>query len=192
MERSEQRGTEISGLLAAWNEGDLEAWNALIPIVYDELKQQAHRHLRRERQDHTLRTTALVHAPYLKLANQRFAHFENRAHFFWLASEIMRRLLVDYAKGRNRDKRGGDAETFSIDSSFQIAVESSEVNLIDLDEALTKLALMDPQQAKIVEVRYFGGCSVEETAAAVGVSVATVKRDWAAAKAWLAHELTSR
>lgn len=192
MEPSDQRGTEISGLLAAWNDGDLEAWNALIPIVYDELRQQAHRHLRRERENHTLRTTALVHETYLKLANQRFANFENRAHFFWLASEIMRRLLVDYARTRNSDKRGGEAEIFSIDSSFQIAVESSEVNLLDLDDALNKLALMDPQQAKIVEVRYFGGCSIEETAAAVGVSVTTVNRDWAAAKAWLAHELKSR
>ena len=106
MEGSEQRGAEISGLLAAWNEGDLEAWNALIPIVYDELRQQAHLRLRRERPDHTLRTTALVHEAYLKLAGQRFAQFENRAHFFWLASEIMRRVLVDYARTRSSDKRG--------------------------------------------------------------------------------------
>ena len=189
MERSDQRGSEISELLAAWNEGDLDAWNALIPIVYDELRQQAHRHLRHERHNHTLRTTALVHETYLKLADQRFLNFENRAHFFWLASEIMRRVLVDYARTRKSDKRGGDAEVFSIDSSFQIAVDNSEIDLLDLDAALTKLELMDPQQAKIVEVRYFGGCGIEETAKVVGVSVTTVKRDWASAKAWLAYEL---
>jgi RNA polymerase sigma factor (TIGR02999 family) len=190
MERSDQSSSEISGLLAAWNDGDLDAWNQLIPIVYDELRGQARRHLRRERDNHTLRTTALVHETYLKLAGQRFANFENRAHFFWLASEIMRRVLVDYAKGRNREKRGGDVEIVPINSSFQIAIDNSDINLLELDAALVKLALMDPQQAKIVEVRYFGGCSIEETAEVVGVSVATVKRDWASAKAWLNHELT--
>lgn len=189
MERTDQRSSEISELLAAWNDGDLDAWNDLIPIVYDELRKQAHRQLRHERQDHTLRTTALVHETYLKLADQRFANFENRAHFFWLASEIMRRVLVDYARSRKSDKRGGEVEVLSMDSSFQIAIDNSEIDLLDLDAALTKLALMDPQQAKIVEVRYFGGCGIEETAKVVGVSVTTVKRDWAAAKAWLSYEL---
>jgi RNA polymerase sigma factor (TIGR02999 family) len=189
MERSNKVDGEISGLLAAWNDGDLEAWNHLIPVVYDELRAQARRHLRRERDNHTLRTTALVHETYLKLADQRFANFENRAHFFWLASEIMRRVLVDYARGRSREKRGGSVEMVSINSSFQVAIENSNINLLELDAALIKLAALDQQQAKIVEVRYFGGCSIEETAEVVGVSVATVKRDWASAKAWLNHEL---
>jgi RNA polymerase sigma factor (TIGR02999 family) len=189
MERSDQRGEEISELLAAWSEGDREAWNALIPIVYDELRAQARRHLRLERGNHTLQTTALVHETYLKLAGRRFAHWENRARFFWLASEIMRRVLVDYARGRNRDKRGGEAEIVSINSTFEIAIDNSDVNLLDLDAALTKLASIDPRQAKIVEVRYFGGCDIDETAEIVGVSVTTIKRDWAAAKAWLALEL---
>jgi RNA polymerase sigma factor (TIGR02999 family) len=189
MERSNQRGEEISELLAAWTDGDREAWNELIPIVYDELRQQASRHLRGERDNHTLRTTALVHETYMKLAGQRFANWENRAHFFWLASEIMRRVLVDYARIRKSEKRGGDVDHVPVNSSFDIAIDNSDINLLELDAAITKLASMDPQQAKVVEVRYFGGCSIEETAQVIGVSVATIKRDWASAKAWLAHEL---
>jgi RNA polymerase sigma factor (TIGR02999 family) len=189
MESNSQSAGEISQLLVACNGGDLDAWNRLIPIVYDELRAQARRHLRRERDGHTLRTTALVHETYIKLAGQRIANWESRAHFFWLASEIMRRVLVDHARGRHRDKRGGEAEDLSIDSSLHIDVDNSTVDLMELDAALNKLAALDPQQAKVVELRYFGGCSIEETAEVLNISVATVKRDWVSAKALLYHEL---
>jgi RNA polymerase sigma factor (TIGR02999 family) len=179
----------ISELLNACSGGDREAWNRLVPLVYDELRGQAHRHLRRERQNHTLRTTALVHETYLKLIEQRVVQLESRKHFFWLAAEIMRRILVDYAKRRNRQKRGGEVEVLPFDSDLQVAVEESEIDLLALDEALKKLAEMDAQQAKIVELRYFSGLSIEETAEVLSVSVSTVKRDWAMAKAWLRHEL---
>lgn len=191
MDRSYNQGGEISELLNAWNGGDGDAWNRLVPVVYDELRKQASRHLRNERINHTLRTTALVHEAYMKLADQHTANWEGRKHFFWLASEIMRRVLVDYARGRNRVKRGGEVEIVSMDSAFQIAIDNSEVNLLELDTALNKLAVIDPQQAKVVEIRYFGGCNIDETAHIIGVSVATVKRDWAAAKAWLNRELKS-
>ncbi len=191
MEQREIRKGEISELLATCNGGNKEAWDRLMPVVYDELRGQARRHLRRERDNHTLRTTALVHETYMKLAEQRFTNLENRAHFFWLASEVMRRVLVDYARGRNRGKRGGEYEIVSMDSNFQIAIDSSNINLLELDSALNRLAELDPQQAKVVEIRYFGGCSIAETAEILGVSNATVKRDWSTAKAWLHHELNS-
>lgn len=181
---------QISELLEAWSDGDSEAWNKLVPVVYEELREQARRHLRNERVGHTLQTTALVHEAYLKLADQRVLNWENRAHFFWLASEIMRRLLVDYARGRNRKKRGGDVEILAMNSAFQIAIDNSGVDLLSLDKALTKLAVFDPQQSKIVEIRFFGGRTIEETAETLGLSVATVKRDWAVAKAWLHRELS--
>ena len=182
----------VSELLRAWNDGERDAWNRLTPVVYEEMRSQARRLLRRERSDHTLQTTALVHETYLKLAEQRVVNLENRAHFFWLSSEIMRRLLVDYARGRNRMKRGGDVDLVRIDSTFQIAVDNSGVDLLALDDALVKLAELDPQQAKVVELRYFSGCSIDETAEILAVSTSTVNRDWAHAKAWLRHELNTR
>ncbi len=180
----------ISELLDAWSGGDREAWNKLLPLVYDELRGQAHRYLRRERANHTLQTTALVHETYLKLVEQRAIRWDSRKHFFWLAAEIMRRILVDYARQRNRQKRGGEVEILPLDSAFQIAVEETEVDLLALDEALNKLAKMDEQQMKIVELRYFSGLNIEETAEVLDISPATVKRDWAMAKAWLYHELS--
>lgn len=189
MNTTYQQHGEVSDLLAAWNKGDSGAWNRLLPVVYGELRRHAHNHLRKERPNHTLRTTALVHEVYVKLADQHTPNWQNRAHFFWLASEMMRRVLVDYARGRKRQKRGGAAECISLSSSIQIAIDSSEVDLLELDAALIKLAHLDPKQAKVVEIRYFGGCTIEETANVLGVSLATVKRDWASAKAWLKHEL---
>lgn len=180
----------ISELLDAWSGGDREAWNRLVPIVYDELRVQAHRFLRRERAGHSLQTTALVHETYLKMVEQREVRWDNRRHFFWLAAEIMRRILVDYARGRNRQKRGGEVEFVPIDAGFQIAAEEAEVDLLALDEALTKLARFDAQQAKIVELKFFSGLNIEETADVLEISTATVKRDWAMAKAWLFHELS--
>lgn len=191
MNDASHRAEQVSELLAAWNGGDREAWNRLVPVVYDELREHARRILRQERSGHTLQTTALVHETYLKLAGQRVVNWENRAHFFWLASEIMRRLLVDYARRRNRQKRGGELEILPMNSAFQIVVDNSGIDLLALDAALIKLAEWDAQQAKIVEIRYFGGCSIDETAEILGISSATVNRDWAAAKAWLHHELKS-
>jgi RNA polymerase sigma-70 factor, ECF subfamily len=184
--------SNISELLDAWSGGDREAWNRLVPLVYDELRAQAHRYLRRERLNHTLETTALVHETYLKLVGQRAVRWDNRAHFFWLAAEIMRRILVDYARRRNREKRGGEIELVPLDSvALQIAAGSGEANvdLLALDEALSRLAAIDAQQAKIVELKFFGGLNTEETAEILNVSPATVKRDWAMSKAWLHHEL---
>ena len=179
----------VSELLEKWNSGEPTAWDDLVPVIYDELREQARRLLRGERSAHTLQTTDLVHEAYIKLAGQRVIEWENRAHFFWLASEIMRRILVDYARRRKRNKRGGDVEIFPLNSDFQIAIDNSGVDVEGLDAALTKLATFDPQQAKIVELRFFGGRSIEETAQTIGVSTATVKRDWAVAKAWLYREM---
>lgn len=179
----------VSELLSRWNSGEPSAWDNLVPVIYNELRDQARRLLRGERSAHTLQTTDLVHEAYIKLAGQRVIEWENRAHFFWLASEIMRRILVDYARRRNRHKRGGDAVIFPMHSDFQIAIDNSGIDVEGLDAALTKLATFDPQQAKIVELRFFGGRSIAETAETMGVSTATVKRDWAVAKAWLYNEL---
>lgn len=181
---------QVSELLLAWNQGDGDAFDRLVPIIYDELRKRAHYHLRGERSNHTLQTTALVHETYVKLAIQRDTRLENRGQFFWLASEMMRRILVDYARSRDRVKRGGEVDIVSLDMTFQVAVENSEVDLILLDECLKRLAIIDPQQAKIVELRYFGGCGLLETAEILNISIATVKRDWTVAKAWLRHNLT--
>jgi RNA polymerase sigma factor (TIGR02999 family) len=137
-----------------------------------------------------LQTSAIVHETYLKLVDQRQVNWENRRHFFLVASEIMRRILVDYARARNRRKRGGDIEMLTLGSALRVAAETSEVNLLELDDALNKLAKKDLQQAKVVELRYFGGCTVEETAAILGIAQSTVKRDWAVAKAWLRKRLS--
>lgn len=179
----------ISEFLAAWSGGNREALNELIPAVYQELRKQARRHLREERAGHTLQTTALVHEAYLKLAEQQVVTWESRAHFFWVASEMMRRVLVDHARGHNRIKRGVGVEVVPLDSEIQIAADTTSVDLLSLDDALIKLADIDEQQAKMVEMRYFGGCSIEQTAELLGISVRTVNRDWAVAKAWLRHEL---
>ncbi|MGD9588367.1 MAG: sigma-70 family RNA polymerase sigma factor [Pyrinomonadaceae bacterium] len=179
---------QVSELLAEWNSGNRDALDKLVPLIYDELKRQARRHLRHERANHTLETSAIVHEAYIKLAEQRDVIWENRAHFFWLASEIMRRVLVDYARGRNRKKRGAGAEMISLDTGLGAGVRPG-TDLLELDDALKKLEEKDRQQAKVVELRYFAGLNVSETAEALGVSEATVKRDWAAAKAWLRREL---
>lgn len=183
---------EITRLLHEWSSGNREAWNNLVAIVYDELHQQAHRYLRRERRNHTLQTTALLHETFIKLAEQRRVEWENRGHFFWLSSEIMRRILVDYAKNKNRQKRGGEIEFESLVSGLNIAIGETDFDILALDQALTRLAELDEQQAKIVELRYFSGLSIEETAEALKISTATVKRDWNMAKAWLHRELSSK
>lgn len=183
---------EISELLQAWSNGESGAADEIMPLVYDELRRQARRYLRRERANHTLQSTALVHEAYIRLVGQRDVTWQNRAHFFGIAAEMMRRILVNYALRSGRVKRGGEAVTIAIDEGFQVADNSSDVNLIDLDEALDRLAGLDSRQARVVELKYFGGLSIEETAEVLGISNATVKREWNMAKAWLRAELADQ
>ena len=181
---------EVSQLLKAWGGGDIEAAERFMPLIYDELRRQAHRFLNRERANHTLQTTALVHEAYLRLADQRNVNWQNRAHFFGLAAQMMRRILVNYAIKRKREKRGGANENIELDETIVIAAEKSDVDLMALDEALTRLEEMDARQARVVELRYFSGLNIEETAEVLNISPATVKREWSMAKAWLKAELS--
>jgi RNA polymerase sigma factor (TIGR02999 family) len=183
---------KISRLLHAWSGGNREALDDLLPLVYDELHRQAHRFLRRERRNHTLQTTALIHEAYLTLVKQARVNWQNREHFFAISANLMRRILVNYANARQRKKRGGSAENLELDESLAIAVKKTEVDLLALDEALTSLGKMDKRQEQIVELRYFSGLTIEETAEALGVSPATIKRDWKMTKAWLHRELSEK
>ena len=188
----------MTALLSAWRRGDASAHDRLVPLVYDELREMAGRYLRRERPDHTLQPTALVHEAYLKLVDQTSARWTNREQFFAIAAQAMRRILVDHARGHDARKRGGDvvkvplAGADGAEGAPPGAVPSEpprEVDLVDLDEALRELAAFDPDLVRVVELRYFAGLTIEETAAATGVSPATVKREWAAARAWLFRRL---
>jgi RNA polymerase sigma-70 factor (ECF subfamily) len=178
----------ITQLLSAWSEGDKAALDALIPVVYDELRRQASRYLRRERPGHTLQTTALINEAYLRLFDQRAMKWQNRAQFFGIAAQLMRRILVDHARAKHRAKRGGSEIRVSLTDATSVTKEP-DLDLVQLDEALNKLAEIDPQQSKIVELRFFSGLNVQETAAALNISPATVKRDWSVAKAWLHREI---
>ncbi len=177
-------------MLQKWSGGDRDALDALLPLVYTELHRQASSYLRRERRNHTLQTTALIHEAYLKLINQREVNWQNRAHFFGIAAQAMRRILVDYARERHREKRGGIGENLPLEEAALIVSEERSVDLVALDEALTRLAEFDERQARIVELRYFSGLSIEETAEVLHISPSTVKSDWNVAKAWLRHEIT--
>jgi len=190
MLRQTENSTDITEILQAWSEGRREALDAIVPLVYDELRRQARRFLRRERAGHTLQTTALVNEAYLKLIDQRNVQWQNRAHFFAIAASLMRRILVDYGKTKNRQKRGGAAENLPLDETILIKADERDLDLLALDEAWTRLAEIDAQQARIVELRYFSGLGIEETAEVLGISTATVKRNWNMAKAWLHYELT--
>jgi RNA polymerase sigma-70 factor (ECF subfamily) len=161
-----------------------------LPLVNAELHRQASRYLRRERAGHTLQTTALIHEAYLKLIDQREINWQNRAHFFGIAAQMMRRILVDYAKARHREKRGGIGENLPLEEAALVVSEEKSIDLIALDEALTRLFEFDERHARIVELRYFSGLSIDETAEALGISPATVKSDWKSAKAWLYQEIT--
>ena len=179
----------VTEMLQAWgSRGDREALDELMPIVYEELRRQAARHLRHERAGHTLQTTALVHEAYLRLVDQRDVRWQNRAHFYAIAAQLMRRILVDHARRGSAAKRGGSALKLPLDEAFASTGER-EVDLVAIDEALLKLAELDPQQSRVVELRFFGGLNVEETAEVLGVSPRTVKRDWSVAKAWLHREI---
>jgi len=181
---------EITQLLRECSNGNKAAWDDLLPLVYDELHRQAARYLKRERVDHTLQTTALIHEAYLKLIDQRSVNWESRTHFFAIAAQAMRRILVDYARTTHRKKRGGDDIKLPLDEVMLAATEDRSVDLIALDEALNKLAKRDQQQSRVVELRYFGGLTLEETAEALHISRATVASDWSMAKVWLYRELT--
>jgi RNA polymerase sigma factor (TIGR02999 family) len=179
---------EITRLLLAWRNGNQEALESLTPLVYGELRRLARRHMRGERVNHTLQTTALVHEAYLKLIDSSQVQWQDRAHFFAVASQLMRRILVDFARSRKNLKRGGDAIQISFSAALEIS-QKPDADLMTLDDALNSLARLDPRQSRVVELRFFGGLSVEETAEALKVSPETVKRDWRLAKVWLLREL---
>lgn len=179
---------DVTGLLAEIRRGNRSAESELIPLIYDELRRLAAYYMQRERPDHTLQATALVHEAFLRLAQQREVNWHNRAHFFAIAGSLMRRILVDHARAHNRSKRGGTQHKISLDEAFLFSDEQSE-ELMALDGALTRLAEEQPRQSQIVELRFFGGLSVEEIAEVLKVSPKTVKRDWSVARAWLYREI---
>ena len=181
---------QITQMLRQWADGRREALDEALPYIYSELRRQAARALRRERANHSLQTTGLVHEAYLKLIDQRNIDLKSRSHFFALAGQTMRRILVDYARTRNRDKRGGGNESLPLEEIMLAGADETNVDVIALDEALSRLAEFDPQQETIVELRYFCGLSLEEAAEVAGVSRATAAREWNVAKAWLYRELT--
>lgn len=190
MSENSYSSPEITKLLQQWSEGKNEALDRLLPFVYEELRRRARRYLRRERRDHTLQTTALVNEVYLKFIDQKNAGWQNRAHFFAIAANMMRRILIDHAKTKHRVKRGGIADHLPLDEALLIAAEGTDVDVVALDEALNRLAEIDELQARVVELRFFGGLNISETAAALKLSEATVNREWKMAKAWLFGELT--
>jgi len=178
----------ITELLVQWSEGDQAALDRLTPLVYDELRQMARTYLRGERPDHTLQATALVHEAYLRLIDQREVRWQNRAHFFGIASQMMRRVLVNHALARAAGKRGGGAQKIQLEEAEGLAV-SPEVEILALDEAMKQLEKLDPLQNRVVELRYFGGLTVEEAAEVLNLSAATVKREWSTARLWLRRQL---
>ena len=178
----------ITHLLKEWSEGDQQALDELTPLVYEELRQQAGRYLRKERPNHSLQATALINEAFLRLIDVKDVQWQNRAHFFAIAANLMRRILVDHARRRDAEKRGGSQVCLTLDEGLAWANEP-DVDLLAIDEALDKLAVIDEQQARVVELRFFSGLTVEETAIALGVSPKTVKRDWSVARAWLKREI---
>jgi RNA polymerase sigma factor (TIGR02999 family) len=184
---------DVTALLQAWTAGDLEARDALVPLVYQELRRRAAGHLRRERRGHTLQPTALVHEAYLRLIDQQRVVWQNRAQFFGVASEMMRRILVDRARAHRVAKRSGQWARVTLDEAHMSPrVDPVNVDVLDLDAALTRLAQFDPRKTEIAELRFFGGLSLEEAGDVVGVSRATVEREWQAARAWLFKELSGQ
>jgi RNA polymerase sigma-70 factor (ECF subfamily) len=174
----------LTELLSDWQQGDQSALNKLTPLVYDELRRIAHRYVQRERNGHTLETTALVNEAYLRLAGQKKIEWQNRAHFFAVTAQVMRHILIDHARRRQYAKHGGDARQVSMEEAESMSQERAS-ELVALDEALDELTKLDARKSRVVELRYFGGLDLEETADVLDVSVMTVRRDWRAAKAWL-------
>jgi RNA polymerase sigma factor (TIGR02999 family) len=181
---------DVTKLLLAWSEGDSSALEQLTPVVYRELHRLARHYIAQERPDHTLQTTALVHEAYLRLVDVNRMQWTNRAHFFAVSAQVMRRILVEFARRRHRDKRGGDAARLTLDEALTVSVERGP-DLLALDEALRTMAEMDPRMSKVVELRFFGGLTVEETGEVLKISPETVMRDWKSAKVWLLRELSA-
>jgi RNA polymerase sigma factor (TIGR02999 family) len=175
---------DVTQLLVAWGNGDQTARDQLMPLVYTELHRLAHRHIKKERPGHTLQTSALVNEAFLRLVDQRDVHWQSRAHFFSIAAQMMRRILVDYARSRRFAKRGGNAQQVSLDEELMISNQRS-ADVVRLDDALNELASVDLRKSQVVELKFFGGLSIEETAEVLSVSPGTVMRDWTLAKAWL-------
>jgi RNA polymerase sigma factor (TIGR02999 family) len=182
---------EVTQLLIAWSNGEEDALEKLVPLIYDELRRIARRYMKREPAGHTLQTTALVNEAYLRLIEQKGMKWQNRAHFFAISAQLMRRILVSMARARHADKRGGEARQVSLDDALMIS-EDRAAELVALDEAMNELAALDPRRSRVVELRYFGGLSVEETAEVLKISPETVMRDWKRAKAWLYAELNRK
>ena len=180
---------EITQLLAEWSDGNQTALNKLYPLVYDELHRMANRYMKRERPDHTLQTTALIHEAYVRLVDQKNVHWANRSHFFAISAQIMRRILIDHARRHAYGKHGGGAQKVSLDETAIVASDPASDMLL-LDEALKRLAEMDPRRGQVVELRYFGGLNNEEIADVLKISENTVTRDWNMARAWLYQELS--
>jgi RNA polymerase sigma factor (TIGR02999 family) len=183
--------SEISDLLDAWREGDVEALEGLMPLVYEELRRLAGSFLRKERRGHTLQPTALVHEAYCRLRGKSHPHWKGRVHFYSVAAQLMRRILIDHARSLHYAKRGGGALKVTLDEEI-LRTEQRTVEMLALDDALTALEAFDPELQRLVELRFFGGLSIEETAEVLGVSVSTVKREWRTARAWLHGELSGR
>jgi RNA polymerase sigma factor (TIGR02999 family) len=181
--------SQITKLLQGWQAGDRKALDALLPLVYNELRRLAHRHLRNERPDHTLQSTALVHEVYFRLVGQDLPEWEGRAHFFAIAARIMRQILVDYARRHRASKRGGGVCMLTLDDAVAVP-RRKDVDVVALDDALNTLAEIDPRQSRVVELRFFAGLSLEETSEVMGIATATVQRDWTAARAWLHREIS--
>jgi RNA polymerase sigma factor (TIGR02999 family) len=179
---------EVTQLLLDWSNGNQAALDKLMPLVYGELHRLAHQYMNRERPGHTLQTSGLVNEAYLRLVDQREVHWQNRAHFFGIAAQLMRRILVDYARSRHFAKRGGDAWQVSFDEAVIVSPERA-TEVVALDDALKRLAVIDERKSQIVEFRFFGGLSIEETAEVLKVSPGTIMRDWTLAKAWLRKEM---
>ena len=184
-----QSATDVTQLLMAWSKGEASASAELMPLVYDELRRVAQNYLNQERPNHTLQATALVHEAYLRLVKQTEVDWQDRAHFFGMAAQMMRHILVDHARKKRAEKRGGFGERMTLAEAVSFP-EQIDFDLVALDDALNGLTRLDPQQSKIVELRFFGGLTIEETSTALGVSVATVNREWRLAKAWLLRELS--
>ena len=190
MEISNSPPSDVTRLLVDWQNGSEEALDQLMPLVYNELRAIANRYLSRERNDHTLQSTSLVHEAYVRMIDQRHVQWQNRAHFLGIAAQMMRRILVDHARAEHRLKRGGPLPSLSLDAAVAVATPSREIDLLALDEALDRLAAIDAQQSRLVELRFFSGLTIEEAAVALEISAGTVKREWSTAKAWLFREMS--
>lgn len=183
--------SQITQLLRRWRDGNREALDALLPLVYDELRRLAHRHLRNERAEHTLQSSALVHEAYLRLVGQDFPQWEGRTHFFAIAAQLMRQILVDYARRHRASKRGSGVCMLTL-GDVEALPQRKDVDVVALNDALNALAEIDPRQSHVVELRFFAGLSLEETSEVMGIGTATVQRDWTAARAWLYREISRR